>query len=731
MELLESNVVSIKQKDKENNIEDIKENDKNQIEEKENMKLDIVYSHKEKYNSRDISWIEFNKRVLDMADNDSIPMLEKLKYVGISANNLDEYMMVRVGGLLKLVNSNSIHTNINGMLPKEEYKIINNEIKSFINRQYEILNKLRIEFNNNGIKLIQKKSDITPKGKKYIQKYFEDRLYGAITPIVFDNSRPFPLINNKSINIGVLLEDTRFNFNMFGTIQVPNMPRLVEIKAKDIPSGERHFMLIEDIIKFNLNRIFINKKIIDTCCYRVLRNFDDDLDEKPNVFLADKMKESLKRRESGEIVYLQITKSKKEMLKIIQSALSVDKTNVIKLGNHAIDLRFAMESAKMSVEEKRKYKFRPFTPQLGRDLFGEHDILDAIDREDVLLHHPYESYDSVVNFVKEASTNKDVVSIKQTLYRLSSDSPIMQSLIKAAENGKQVTVLLEIKARFNEKDNLLWASKLENAGGHVIYGVNDLKTHCKLTIVTKKGKKNNLKQYCHIGTGNYNDVTAKLYTDLSLFTSNKSICEDVTNLFNMLTGFSEPILNRILYAPHNLRGSLLKLIDKEIESGKEGKIIIKVNSLTDKTMIDKLYEASQAGVSVNLIVRGACSLVTGLNCSQNIRVVSNIGRFLEHSRICYFKNSNNLYIGSADLMERNLDKRFETMTPILNDLIKLRIINILNLYLDDPTGYDLHGKIYSRRLNPDNKPSAQEVLCKKAEEFNKIKNVNKLFIVKK
>ncbi|MEI2419081.1 polyphosphate kinase 1, partial [Arthrospira platensis SPKY2] len=361
---------------------------------------------------------------------------------------------------------------------------------------------------------------------------------------------------------------------------------------------------------------------------------------------------------------------------------------------------------------------------------GENDIFSLLNKQDVVLHHPYESFDHITQMIEQAASDPNVLSIKQTLYRVSSNSPIMAALIKAAKSGKQVICLLEIKARFNEAENLMWADKLEQAGGHVIYGVDNLKTHCKMTMIVKNTKKG-LKTYCHLSTGNYNEVTGRIYTDISYFTSNNKISSDVSKLFNTLTGFSEPRLKKLISAPHNMRHELMTLIDKEIVNCKEGKscgIDIKCNSIDDIGIIDKLYEASQAGVKINIVVRGICCLRTGQEYSKNIMVKSIVGRFLEHSRIYSFKASNKIYIGSADLMERNISRRFELLTPISDSESKARVRSILDTFINDDTAYVLEDRTY-RKLEGQN--SSQDIFMSEAMNVNRYKNINKIFIRKR
>lgn len=693
---------------------------------------------KTRYASRELSWLKFNSRVLDIAKDPKTPLYERLRFVSITSSNLDEFMMVRLGALKNMITSENNTILCDGNHVELEYSLVSKGITSFIDdmratylnilKELEETKSVRVvKYGKNGL---ENTNGHTGRIRKFISNYFENKIYYSLTPIVFDESRPFPLVKNNTLNIAVLLEDETLG-KLVGTMYVPSeLPRFVEIKDKKIPENEHFFISIEDIIRINLNKIFINKKIVSSCSYRVIRNTDIDVMDNKNKFLADKMFETIKEREIGKPLRMEISTCKKELYKILQKAMELSKSDIIKTHTAPVKLSTAHEINLKHIDGYEEMVYPKFTPQIGEDLFSEPDIFEAMDEKDLVLHHPYDTFDHVVNMIQQASVNPDVLTIKQTLYRVSENSPIMEALIKAAKNGKQVTCLLEVKARFNEEDNLHWAERLEAAGGYVIYGVDNLKTHCKMTLIAKRTKKK-IKTYCHLGTGNYNDVTSKIYTDISYFTTNTDICNDVAKLFNTITGFSEPRLKKIVSAPHNLRNEFNRLIDQEIQCAKEGKpakIVAKCNSVNDIQIINKLYEASQAGVKVELIVRGVCCLKTGREYSKNITVKSIVGRYLEHSRIYQFENNkHSVYISSADLMTRNLDKRFEILIPIVNKISRTKIENILDTFRSDTTAYLLEGEDYVRDNNL-NRVSSQEIFMSNANSVNKFKNVNKIYI---
>lgn len=704
-------------------IEDrfLEKNDDVEVEEIENAKEPV--NDESKYITRDLSWLKFNTRILAMADDDNIPLLERLKFLSISASNLDEFTTIRINRLLK---QNNIA--INGMSAEDEVKFINDEISAFLIMQNHTLQKLLGEFQLvTGYELVRKKSDLTDSEKDYLKDYFNDKVKSLLTPIVSDNSRPFPLILNKSINIGVTIEDARYDRSIFGTVQVPNIERIIEIKSKE---GNKKFILLEDLIKMNINKMFSQKKILTVCEYRLLRDLDFNIDN-DDAFIVDTMKETLKRREMGKIMRLDISGPKKEVIKVLHKALQLSKKNIHRTEN-IIDLTFCshLGNLNFSDELRSTMLYDKFEPQYSEDIIDESNMFDRIDEDDIILHHPYETYDTVVDFVRQASTDDDVVAIKQTLYRVSDDSSIMNALIDAAENGKQVTVILEAKARFDEANNLKWAAALERAGGHVIYGIDNYKIHCKMCLVVRRDKKNNLNTYVHVSTGNYNEINAKTYTDLSLFTSRKGITNEIERLFNALTGFGEPSFKKILASPYNLYESLIEMIDLEISNAKNklpAKIIIKVNALTDKRIIDKLYEAGEAGVNVILIVRSSCSMLP----SKNIIIKTILGRFLEHSRIYYFENNGfnpKYYIGSSDLMERNLDKRVELLIPVHEELHD-KIGKILDTFVEDCSSGCYYSNLPGKRGNIE-ETNAQNIFIARALAGNNLENINKLYISK-
>ena len=688
-----------------------------------------------RYTSKNLSWLEFNQRIISMSEDLNKPILERLKFLSISASNLDEFIMVRYGSLLnKLDNIEDTITKY-GISMRSEEKIVLHKLNNMKKRLESIFDNIKKELvDKHSIEIINKYPKGSKTVKKNVEKIFKDYIYSAITPIVFDQSRPFPFIKSNNNYIGVIIQDDITNSKVIGTIQIPNIKyRYFEIKGDD---NKLYLMSIEDIILNNLSKLFINKNIISSCVFRLLRNSDIEVNTIDNdVFLTEEMKKTLRERELGEPVMLEITKhvnnsksdnkAYKELTKVITKALDLNKNFVCKMSIVDISSVSKMKLKHIVLEDEIKFK-----PQIGESFIGERDIFSLIDKQDIVLHHPYESYDHVIQMIEQAAKDPDVLTIKQTLYRVSSKSPIIDALMKAAKSGKQVICLLEIKARFNEEENLNWASKLETAGCHIIYGVDNLKTHCKMTYIVRNSKKG-LKTYCHLSTGNYNEITSKIYTDISYFTSDDKICNDVSKLFNTLTGFSEPRLKKIISAPHNMRNELISLIDKEIQASKDGKpcgINLKCNSIDDIEIIDKIYEASLAGVKVNIVVRGICCLRSCQEYSKNVTVKSVVGKFLEHSRIYSFISSNKIYIGSADLMERNLSRRFELLTPILDKECKEKVKNILNVFINDESAYILEDRTYKRL---EGSVSSQDIFMNEARDVNKFKNINKIFIRKR
>lgn len=651
------------------------------------METKIDFSSPEYYDNRELSWIKFDHRVLSEAKDKSLPLLERLKFVSITSSNLDEFFMVRVASLKDMVHADYRKKDIAGLTATEQLTKINQATRELVEQQYSIYNRsLTPLLNKEGIYIIDRHEALTEDQMDFVDRYFMENVYPVITPMAVDSSRPFPLIRNKTLNIAALLANKKDKMEtMFATVQVPSvLPRIVRI-----PGEENTYtcILLEEIIERNINKLFSNYKVLCAHPYRIMRNADLTIDEEEASDLLKEIQNKLRMRQWGEIIRLEVDETiDKKLLRILQSELKVAKEDVFEI-NGPIDLTFLM---KMYDIEGYDYLRTPkYVPQPVPEMEGYDDIFAAIRKGDIFLHHPYETFDPVVDFIRQASKDPAVLAIKQTLYRVSGNSPIISSLAQAAENGKQVTVLVELKARFDEEHNIVWAQKLEQAGCHVIYGLVGLKTHSKIALVVRR-EEEGIRRYVHLGTGNYNDSTAKLYTDCGIFTCKESIGEDATAVFNMLSGYSEPMSwNELILAPYWLRDKFISLINREIRYAKEGKeahIIAKMNSLCDPDIIAKLYEASSYGVKIELIVRGICCLRVGIpGVSENIHVRSIVGNFLEHSRIFYFYNNGDteIYMGSADWMPRNLDRRVEIIFPVLEPKLKQRAYHILEVELQD------------------------------------------------
>ena len=539
----------------------------------------------------------------------------------------------------------------------------------------------------NGLKIVTEFEKLTEEQADYVDNYFQKEVFPVLTPMAVDSSRPFPLIRNRSLNIGALLMDKKKKGTIdFATVQVPSvLPRVVTIPT----DGDNctTVILLEQIIEKNIQKLFLNYRVLCQAPFRVMRNADLSIDEDEAADLLIEIEKQLKKRQWGEAIRLEVEDNiDKRLLKTLRKELNLSEDAIFKI-NGPLDLTFLMKV--YDIEGFDHLKEPKYTPQQPKMLDASRDLFEQIREHDILLHHPYETFDPVVNFVKKAASDPNVLAIKQTLYRVSSHSPIIASLAQAAENGKQVSVLVELKARFDEENNIVWAKKLEKAGCHVIYGLVGLKTHSKITLVVRK-EEDGIRRYVHLGTGNYNDSTAKLYTDMGMFTSKTRYGEDATAVFNMLSGYSEPLVwNKLSLAPLWLRGKFLSLIEREKEHAKNGRtarIIAKMNSLCDPGIIEALYDASEAGVEIDLIVRGICCLRAGIKgLSEHIRVRSIVGTFLEHSRIFYFENNGNAeyYMGSADWMPRNLDKRVEILFPVEDPILQEEIYHILHMQLSD------------------------------------------------
>ena len=689
----------------------------------------------EYYENRELSWLKFDARVLNEAKDKSIPLLERLKFVSITSSNLDEFFMVRVASLKDMVHADYRKRDIAGMTASEQLDRINTATRKLVESQYNTYNRSLVPLMAaNGIHIIEKYEELTAEQAAYVDRYFEEDVYPVLTPMAVDASRPFPLIRNKTLNIAALLSSKKDEKHKdaveFATVQVPGvLPRLVPIPADTSEnSGEvegRTFILLEQIIEKNIDKLFLNYHVLCAHPYRVMRNADLPIDEDEAADLLKEIQKQLKKRQWGEVIRLEVEASvDKKLLRFLKDELKVAEEDIFQISG-PIDLTFLMKMYGLSGCDSLRYE--PYKPQRVPEIEPGEDIFEAIRGGDILLHHPYETFDPVVDFIRQAASDPDVLAIKQTLYRVSGNSPIIAALAQAAENGKQVSVLVELKARFDEENNIVWAKMLEKAGCHVIYGLVGLKTHSKITLVVRR-EEDGIRRYVHLGTGNYNDATAKLYTDMGLLTCNPSIGEDATAVFNMLSGYSEPLSwNKLSLAPLWLKDRFLYLIEREMKhakAGEKGHIIAKVNSLCDKDIIAALYEAAEAGVKIDLIVRGICCVRVGLpGIGDRISVRSIVGNFLEHSRIFYFENDGKpeFYCASADWMPRNLERRVEILFPVEAPALKEKLWHILEGQLRDnkkahilkPDGS--YEKADGRGKEP---YCAQEVFCKEAQEMS-------------
>ena len=646
-------------------------------------KLDLTKP--EYFYNRELSWLKFNLRVLKEAMVKEAPLLERLKFVAISASNLDEFFMVRVAGLWSNYDNGIEKRDASGLSVKEQLDAISEAAHAQVRTQTKYLMALMAEMDAVGLHF-RRVGDLSEMGRDWLEEYYREVVYPVLTPMAVDASRPFPFLANKTLNLAVELVKADGEHSM-GLIQVPSvLDRITEV----VPEGRRTFVFLEDIIASHCNDLFKGCHILDLVPFRVTRDSDLDIEEEDSVDLMKEVEESLRKRKRGVTVRLELFKTNNTRIKkFLEENLDVTDMEVYEI-NGALDPTCFFKFTGM--KGMWPWLYEPFVPQRPLELPEDGDLFAAIREKDILLHHPYESFDPVVKLVSDAADDLQVLAIKQTLYRVSGNSPIVAALARAAENGKQVTVLVELKARFDEENNILWARRLEKAGCHVIYGLVGLKTHAKIILIVRR-EDNGIKRYLHLGTGNYNDSTAKLYTDLGLMTANDEFGSDASAFFNLLSGYSEPpVWNKLVMAPLGLREKIYALIDNEIEmvkAGKQGHIIAKMNSLIDQPVIQKLYEASAAGVHIDLIVRGICGLRTGIEgISENITVRSIVGRQLEHSRIFWFANGGEeqLYLSSADWMPRNLNDRVELFFPIETEEHIQRIKGLLDLYLRDNVG---------------------------------------------
>lgn len=677
-------------------------------------KLDLTKP--EYFYNRELSWLKFNLRVLKEAMVKDTPLLERLKFIAISASNLDEFFMVRVAGLWSNFDSGVEKRDASGMSVHEQLVAISQAAHEQVRTQTKSLIALMAEMD--AVKLhFRRVKDLSELGKDWLEEYYREVVFPVLTPMAVDASRPFPFLANKTLNLAVELIKADGEHSM-GLIQVPSvLDRIVEVE----PEGKRTFVFLEDIIASHCHDLFKGCHILDMVSFRVTRDSDLDLEEDDSVDLMKEVEESLRKRKRGAAVRLEIFKTNNNRIKrFLEENLDVTEMEVYEI-NGPLDPTCFFKF--IGMKGMWPWLYEPFVSQRPLELPDDSDLFAAIRENDILLHHPYESFDPVVKLVSDAADAPQVLAIKQTLYRVSGNSPIVAALARAAENGKQVTVLVELKARFDEENNILWARRLEKAGCHVIYGLVGLKTHAKIILIVRK-EDNGIKRYLHLGTGNYNDSTAKLYTDLGLMTANDEFGSDASAFFNLLSGYSEPpVWNKLVMAPLGLREKIYALIDNEIamvRAGREGHIIAKMNSLIDQPVIQKLYEASAAGVHIDLIVRGICGLRTGIEgISDNITVRSIVGRQLEHSRIFWFANGGEeqLYLSSADWMPRNLNDRVELFFPVETEEHIRRIKALLDLYLRDNVGAHMmqSNGTYRRVRNKLEPVSAQSTLYEMAQ----------------
>lgn len=647
-----------------------------------------------KYFNRELSWLEFNKRVLEIFDRDNLILGDKLKFLSIFYNNLDEFFMVRVGSLWDHSKIWQENDESEELSPNQQIDLINVNVKEMLSECYKRYDNIKELLSKEGINIVDF-TNLSDYEKVQINEYFWNNIYPLLTFRAIKMDTQFPLIKNKTINLFLILK--KDNEDYFGNIQMPeNINRMIPIGEKK----ERKFILLEQLISNNLNFLFDSYQILDNCTFRIIRNADLNYDDEESEDLLTKVEQSIKKRSWGQVVRLEFAASpSNRLMNILKQKLNINDREVYIIEND-LDLTY------LEHLHKKKWFSRLLPEEFERNnIFNDGNIFKLIKEKDYLCHFPYDDFQCILDFLETAANDNKVVAIKQTLYRVSKNSPIVEALIKASNKGKNVTVLLEVKARFDEENNIAWAKRLEKAGVQVILSPLKLKTHAKLLMVVRKEKdsEDGIGTYCHLGTGNYNEKTAASYEDIGVFTADKNIGEDVIRIFNFLaSGKIIENSKELLISPFNSRNMFHKLIDYEINEvlkGNKGLIRAKMNSLIDREIIDKLYEAANAGVKIDLIVRGICGLIP----NENIKIKSIVGKFLEHSRIYnfYHGGENIIYIGSMDLMDRNFDRRVETLCPIKDKTVKGRLLDILDiLALDTENSYDLHqsGKYY-RNIN--------------------------------
>jgi polyphosphate kinase len=679
--------------------------------------------------NRELSNLQFQRRVLALADDPNVPLLERLKFVAIVGNNLDEFFMVRVAAYIQKIKLGTTTPRPDGFTPQVLLRRIREEVMAIIEEQRRLMKQIFKELEQHGI-YIKRFVDLPSETQAALDDYFNEQVFPVLTPLAVDHARPFPFISNLSLNLGVMLERTPDDDPEFARIKVPVpdiLPRLINVnKVVERYTGtvllDQIFIYVEDLIMNNLDELFPGMRVLEATPFRVLRNADidyeyeqehvdttaDDDDDDDPVDVMAIIERGVKDRRFGSLVRVSVpTDISQEMLSRLMEGLQV------RPDSHLYMIEGALGSAnlfELAALDRPELKYPPYLPKLPEGFSPETNIFQLIRRGDLLVHHPYDSFLPVEEFFRQAAHDPDVLAIKTTLYRVGKNSPVVQALMEAHDNLKQVTVLVELKARFDEENNLTWARMLDAKGVHVIYGVEELpvKTHAKVSLVVRR-EDGGVRRYLHLSTGNYNASTARLYSDIGLFTADPQLADDASRLFNRLTGYAPATTyKRLLVAPRFLLPALTELIDNEIQAARAGKparLIFKMNQLEEDKMILKLYEASQAGVKVDLIVRGLCCLRPGVpGVSENIHVRSIVGRYLEHSRVFYFQNApedRNLYAGSADLMRRNLYNRVEVVFPILEPRLKAKIMRMLMTNLrDNQSAWVLHADGEYRKVQP-------------------------------
>jgi len=649
------------------------------------------------YLNRELSWLKFNDRVLEEALDQTHPLLERIKFLAIFSSNLDEFFMIRVSGLRRQMEADTHKIPPDGLLPSEQLAMIRQRLLPILEEQYACWQKdLVPKLKEQGIKILHYEQ-LKRKQRKLLRRYFKKEIYPALTPLAFDPGHPFPHISNLSMNLAVVVRDSKHG-QRFARLKVPKIyPRLISIPSEEktdeyqeLGLDERYsgnFVWVEEVVKANLDLLFPGLKIEAAYPFRVTRDADPEIEEDEASDLLAAIEESVRERQFGTAIRLEIDCSMPDQVRdILQTNLDVASYQVFVIDG-PIGLSDAMELMDINRPELKDVPFKPIIPP---SLVTEESIFSVIRRKNILMYHPYDSFDPVIRFIREAARDPEVLAIKMTLYRVGPDSPVVAALMEARENGKQVAVLVELKARFDEENNIIWAKSLERAGVHVVYGLIGLKTHAKASVVIRH-ESEGIRRYIHLATGNYNDVTARVYTDLGYFTCDPALGKDVSALFNGLTGYScDEEYEKLLVAPGEMQKGIISRIDREIKIHQkkgDGYIAFKMNSLADHQCIEALYRASQAGVIVDIQARGICCLRPGIpGVSENITVTSIVGRFLEHARIYYFRNGGEeeIWLGSADLMPRNLYRRVETLFPIEEETIKNAIRDeILNIHLKD------------------------------------------------